>query len=151
MNRTSQTFEWTLEPLHDAQPDFMPSRLSEFSSLDALDPTVRATIGSGRGAYLAPEAKRSPPSGTDLQLSALVPPWLESLPREAWPGYLCEFFPRVANRLALCWRDPELTVRLIEEFLADRRGTRRGFPPQAKDELVALRKAAFKRSGLKVL
>ena len=47
--------------------------------------------------------------------------------------------PGVANRLALCWRDTTLTDRLLDGFLVDRRGKRKGFPPPVAAELLALR------------
>ena len=151
MSKASQTYEWDPEPAQDRASGFMPSRLSEFASLDALDPMVRAEAISAPRSFLAPEAKRTPPSGSDLTLSALVPGWLESLLPEAWPGCLCQYFPRIANRLALCWADPELTVRLLDEFFLDRRGTRRGFPAEALEELMTLRKIAARRVGMKIV
>jgi hypothetical protein len=54
---------------------------------------------------------------------------------------LPERYPRVANRLALCWSDKVLTRRLFEELLTDQRGGRRGFPPPVRDELLRLRLA----------
>jgi hypothetical protein len=153
MVKPSQIYEWEQEPAQERAPGFASSRLSEFAGLDALalDPMVRAGASSASRAFLAPEAKRTAPRGSDLTLSALVPAWLESLLPEAWPGYLCQYFPRIANRLALCWADPELTVRLLDEFFLDRRGTRRGFPAEALDELMALRQIASRRVGMKIV
>ena len=129
----------------------MPSRLSgfsEFSGLGAFDRNGRsAALPPRQSPLMAPEARRAPPSESDRSLSRLVPRWLESLPAESRPNDLCANFPRIANRLALCWADPALAVRLLDEFFADKRGTRLGFPPKARAELMQLRQLAAR--GLK--
>ena len=131
--------------------EFMLSRLSgssEFSSLGAFDPTVRtAALAARKSPLMAPEAKRSPPSDSDRALSRLVPGWLELLPPESRPHSLCAHFPRIANRLALCWSDPALAVRLLDDFVVDKRSARRGFPPKALNELTSLRQVASHRIG----
>jgi hypothetical protein len=88
---------------------------------------------------------RSASTEGDRTLSRLVPRWLEMLPPESRPDYLCVHFPRIANRLALCWLDPALTVQLLDDFLRDKRGARRGFPPHALAELKSLRQIASQR------
>jgi hypothetical protein len=141
MIKPSQLFGWEHEPVAERPSEFMPSRLSgfsEFSSFGALD----RKLPPRRSPLMAPEAKRAPPSESDKSLSRLVPHWLESLPAESRPNYLCAHFPRIANRLALCWADPALAVRLLDEFFADKRGTRLGFPPKARNELMHLRQLA---------
>ena len=146
MIKASQLFGWEHEPAQERPSEFMPSRLSGFSELSghgAFDPIARAgALPPRRSPLMAPEAERAPPRDSDKTLSRLVPLWLESLPREAMPRYLCAHFPRIANRLALCWSDSALAVRLLDEFFEDRRGTRRGFPPRALNELKSLRKVA---------
>jgi hypothetical protein len=151
MIKASQIFDWDQEPSKQRASGALPSRLSEFSGLDLLDPIARSGGHSAAGAQAAPEANRTPPKGNDLTLSALIPGWLESLVPDAWPSYLCTYFPRIANRLALCWADPELTVLLLDEFFMDRRGTRRGFPPEALEELRVLRQLASRRLGMKLV
>jgi hypothetical protein len=98
---------------------------------------------------MTPEASRAPPSERDNTLSRLVPRWLESLPPESTPDYLCVHFPRIANPLALCWADPPLALHLLDELFRDRRGGRRGFPAEALDELKGLRRVAVHRLGHK--
>jgi hypothetical protein len=44
-----------------------------------------------------------------------------------------------SNRIALCWDDPELTARLFNELLLDKRGKRRGFAPAVAEDLLRLR------------
>ena len=59
---------------------------------------------------------------------------------------LARRFPHVVNDLASLWREPASVVHRIDELLVDRRGGRRGFPADALAELLALRRAALKRS-----
>ena len=150
MIKSTQLFDWELEPADERPSEFMPSCLTSFgelSSFGALDPIARA-FGTmpRRDAILDDSARRAPPPDTDRQLSRLVPRWLESLPPEAFPRYLCEHFPRIANRLALCWSDPDLAVRLLDDFFLDKRGTRQGFPAEASAELTRLRYLAAHRA-----
>lgn len=85
------------------------------------------------------ERLRSPRTAHDECLSTAAQVWLGNLPARLQPMQLCERYPRVANRLALCWRDPGLTEQLFNEFLLDRRGGRKGFPPPVAIELLRLR------------
>ena len=61
------------------------------------------------------------------------------------PERLCARYPRVANRLALCWAELDLTERLFDDLLNDRRGGRRGFPAPVLVELRALREVHVAR------
>ena len=67
--------------------------------------------------------------------------WANSLPIQLRPKLLLASYPRVANRLALCWPDKRLTHHLLEDLLVDNRGGRKGFPPPVRAELVQLRGA----------
>ena len=149
MIKASQLFGWEQEPADERPSEFMPSRLSGFAELSGyapLDPFARASNPlPRRSPLMAPEAERAPPKETDKTLSRLVPLWLDELPLWAQPHYVCAKFPRVANRLALCWADAPLALRLLDEFFQDRRGTRKGFPPEATAELQVLRRVAAKR------
>ena len=88
---------------------------------------------------------RAPLNERDKSLSPLVRPWVASLPADARPHFLCTHYPRIANRIAICWPDVGLTVGLFDQFFVDRRGTRRGFPPKALCELTVLRRFALRR------
>lgn len=148
MIKPTQIFGWEHEPVAERPSESEPqklSALSKFSCLEALDPIVRAAASSSQKTLMAPEAMRSPLSERDRTLSALVPRWVESMSTELQPRYLSEHFPRIANRLALCWADPALTVQLLDAFLVDKRGTRRGFPQKALSELKGLRQLALRR------
>lgn len=156
MLKRSQIFDFEHEPALERRSEFEPSRHSRFSeassygALDALqDPATRRAM---KEATLAPEARRSPPGPLDRMLSKLAIPWVEMLPPEAIPRYLCEHFPRIVNRLALCWADRELALKLLDDLLKDKRGGRRGFPPEALTELKSLREVASRgaKIGLKL-
>jgi hypothetical protein len=65
--------------------------------------------------------------------------WADGLPPELRPVELMRRYPRVANRLALCWADRILRHNALEDLLIDRRGGRQGFPARVREELVRLR------------
>jgi hypothetical protein len=65
--------------------------------------------------------------------------WAASLPAEVQPLALLQAFPRVANALARLWQDDIGLELYLDELLVDRRGGRRGFPPEIHNELLTLR------------
>lgn len=65
--------------------------------------------------------------------------WLASLPPNVRPLALATKFPRVANRIAHEWQEPNSCRRDFDDLVYDKRGTRRGFPPDVYVELLALR------------
>jgi hypothetical protein len=145
MIKSSQIFGYEQEPADERPSAFMGGGFSEFGALSgysAFDAVSNKPLPPRRSPLMAPEANRAPPSEGDKAPSRLVPRWLDTLPEGTRPVFLCEHFPRIANRLALCWADAPLTIRLLDEFFQDKRGTRRGFPPQATAELKALRRLA---------
>jgi hypothetical protein len=83
---------------------------------------------------------RGPQRPMDAVLSSMARDWLETLPGPMRPAELCAAYPRVANRLALCWNDPALTERLLDDLLIGRRGKRKGFPRPVAEELLRLRR-----------
>ena len=105
-----------------------------------------------RAPELASEAawlrKRSAPNPRDASLSNVALAWLDRLPAELRPIALCERFPRIANRLAICWGDAALSAMVLNEFLTDRRGNRQGYPPEVQRELQALRSGSALTPGL---
>jgi hypothetical protein len=82
---------------------------------------------------------RTPERDMDRVLSSTALAWLAALPDAVRPADLATLHPRVVNRIALCWNDPELTGRLFDELLLDKRGKRRGFGPAVADDLLRLR------------
>jgi hypothetical protein len=65
--------------------------------------------------------------------------WLDALPRRVRPHSLCESYPRVANLIAATWEDTEGLRAYLDELLIDRRGGRRGFPPDVSNDVRTLR------------
>jgi hypothetical protein len=82
---------------------------------------------------------RSPANPRDSRLSDLAFTWMKKLPEPLQPLALCRQYPRIANRLALCWDDPVLTTRVFAQLMDSQRPNRRGFPPEVQRELQALR------------
>ena len=71
-------------------------------------------------------------------LSSTATTWLQSLPPALRPHELCRTYPRLANRLALCWNELPLIEAVFNELLVDRRGGRIGFPVPVAAELLRL-------------
>jgi hypothetical protein len=65
--------------------------------------------------------------------------WYAGLPLTVQPKALRERFPRIANGLAAAWRDRATTLDCFDDLLSDRRGGRRGFPPDVLEELQRLK------------
>ena len=87
------------------------------------------------------EQRRRKPVATDRALQGRTIEWLLKLPAELRPRELCDRYPRAANAIATAWWAGE-RVAVLDELLSDRRGgNRRGFPPEVKSELQALRYA----------
>jgi hypothetical protein len=84
-------------------------------------------------------ARRAPLRPQDLTLTEIARRWLETLPADERPSMLAAQYPRIANRLALCWNDPVLVGKVLDDLLVDRRGGRRGFPGVVRQELMRLR------------
>jgi hypothetical protein len=89
--------------------------------------------------------ERDPQRDQDQVLNNQVLAWLACLPPQARPSALCSQYPRVANRIALCWTDPRLCEQLFDSLLVSRRGLRRGFPPPVATEILRLRSLHAKR------
>ena len=122
-------------------------------STDAKRPTnYNLHSASGRGAdpiavklpspqapASADAAKRRQDAATVNRLVSSTIDWLASLPPNVRPLALATKFPRVANRVAKEWCEPSACRRDFDDLVYDKRGTRRGFPPDVYVELLALR------------
>lgn len=65
--------------------------------------------------------------------------WAESLPELDRPTTVMRMYPRIANRIAAAWRDPNVAHAVLDDLLIDRRVSRRGFPPFVLAELLRIR------------
>ena len=90
---------------------------------------------------------RTQPRPCDQSLSPLAAIWCNSLHPQHRPTQLCALFPRLANRLALCWDDPALASRVLDGLVVDKRRHRAGFPPEVSQELIRLRLLRPSRAG----
>lgn len=135
MIKKSQLFGWEHEPVSER-----PSAVASTSlSRPVTTTTARPSVTAG-------EFQRDPPNVRDQTLSPLAVSWLNALPDEAKPNALCKRFPRVANRLALCWADPSLAGHVFDHLVAGKRGGRKGFPSDVAQELTRLAALMGKRS-----
>jgi len=66
--------------------------------------------------------------------------WVAGLPSDVQPTALLGHFARIANLLAASWGDRKTFDACMESLLTDRRGKRKGFPPEVLTELMALQR-----------
>jgi hypothetical protein len=86
------------------------------------------------------EALRKPVDPEDGVLHARTMRWMDRLPAELKPVATTLAYTRVVNRIADLWSHCEYTRLHFQSLLIDRRKGRRGFPPEVRQELVALQK-----------
>lgn len=104
--------------------------------LEVLQPTkgdINSALDEARWATV-----RRPDRACDHALNGTSRLWLRKLPARRRPLRLCMEHPRVANRIAWCWHDVELSSQLLDDLLQDRRGGRRGFCAAINRELKRL-------------
>lgn len=104
-----------------------------------LTEAVSANRPSPQAPTSADAAKRRQDSTTVNRLLSSTIDWLASLPPNVRPLVLATKFPRVANRIAKEWREPSACRVDFDDLVYDKRGTRKGFPPDVYVELLALR------------
>ena len=66
--------------------------------------------------------------------------WVAGLPPDVQPTALVGHFARIANLIAASWGDRKTFDAYMESLLTDKRGNRKGFPPEALTELMALQR-----------
>jgi len=104
-------------------------------------PAPKAAARSRRAAPRVGRAARAPQSEQSEQsdaLSSAAAAWMKGLPPRLRPLELCRTYPRVANRIALCWDELPLVEAVFSELLVDQRGGRIGFPVPVAAELLRL-------------
>ena len=136
MSKKPHLWQWEHEPTTQRLSKAGHSRVPSAASPGPLEAMSR---------QLAIESRRDRPLARDLKLSELALSWKDSLPIEIRPESLCVLYPRVANRIALCWKDPSLTSDILADLLGDTRGGRKGFPTVVRRELNALRQNVVQR------
>jgi hypothetical protein len=107
-----------------------------YAVADPIDRTNRdESVGSQVSIDFTRQRKGSPVA----YLLPTTQKWLEALPRRVQPHFLCDYYPRIANSLAAMWEDTEGLRAYFDELFIDRRGGRRGFPPEVLNDLRVLR------------
>jgi len=118
--------------------DGVPVRDTGKEARDSNRDTGRAQHRAAE-APLADEAmarrRRQVPAGEPLPITFR---WIAKLPRSVQPLALLRQFPRIANMMAGMWADPPSYRTYLHDLLTDRRGKRKGFPPDIVQELLAL-------------
>ncbi len=146
-----------MAPPEAIEGDWNPVRVMAFDFFRRSNESRAAREARERAAQRAaasrdPErdlsAKRAPLRPQDLALSEIARRWLESLPPDERPQALAAQYPRIANRIALCWGDAMLVGKVLDDLLVDRRGGRRGFPPAVRQELLRLRASDARQRAL---
>jgi len=69
--------------------------------------------------------------------------WADGLPLEVRPQTLMAKFPRLANMAAASWSNAPAFREYLDVLLIDRRGRRKGFPPEILAEFEQLRTYFF--------
>ena len=64
--------------------------------------------------------------------------WADELPPRVKPVALLRQFPRIANLIAAAWDELAQFEMYMDSLLTDKRGRRKGFPPDVIAELSAL-------------
>ncbi len=119
--------------------------MSLFRWFDRSSPSAPAARGREAAHPAATPAQldwarvRQPLRPQDLVLSEMARRWQASLADRYRSDHLCAMYPRVANRLALCWDDSSLSSKVLDELVVDKRRGRAGFPPEVSQELIQLR------------
>jgi hypothetical protein len=85
----------------------------------------------------AERSKRSRGAPSNVPLPRTLA-WAAGLPSEIRPHELIRSFARIANLLAADWDDRDATSDYFDHLMTDKRGTRKGFPPEIAAELRAL-------------
>jgi hypothetical protein len=122
----------------ETRSDFIPFRYEPVPRADRILERRDAQKISGPKPPDGSPQSRSPENPRDKTLSKVAEEWSQRLPPQLQTHALCEQYPRVANRIALCWSDPVLARVLLAQLLTDHRGGRKGFPAPVHAELAAL-------------
>lgn len=131
---------------HKTSSDFTPFLYEPLRRADRIATRSEAPQNAALKPAEAMRLLRSSRNPRDRALTPLAEAWRDRLSQRLPTRTLCEHYPRIANRLALCWSDRMLTRQLLDQLLHDRRGGRKGFPAPVRAELVAL--SAAVGSGL---
>jgi hypothetical protein len=139
MVKPPSAYRWEHEPEQER-----PLQPPTSKPLDGVGFQSRANTTQA-SASAAWKLKRDPASDRDRTLSALALTWIAGLPEALRPSHLNAQYPRITNRLAICWPDPDLAKLVLDDLIHDKRGGRKGFPEAVRAELIQLHRAVVAR------
>jgi hypothetical protein len=87
-------------------------------------------------------SRRREPKPSDRALTGAAIDWMMTLPPALRPQSTASRYPRVVNSIAVAWAVPADRAAVVQHYLVDSRGDRRGFPADVQRELEALRSHA---------
>ena len=108
--------------------DRRPERVNDDDGSGRDLPTDAMSEWTGR--------RKAQPANTILPLTRR---WMGTIPPEYRPQTLPIRFGRIANLLAANWDNPKDCSAYISSLLHDRRGGRKGFPPEVLQDIRDLR------------
>lgn len=134
--KRSDTFAWQSESAAQRRSAATPGD----TSLRQPEGQDLSTQGYRRATSTSADwhAARAPVSPQENTLSSLAQTWRDSFPPATRPTQLCMRYPRIANRMALCWPDKTLTLQLFQSLQRNQRVGRQGFPAPVSSELERL-------------
>jgi hypothetical protein len=126
---TNRKFAPALRSVNDIRSEVYAIETMKQSLVQRLSPQLRIE----RDEYK--HLRKADPAHTPLRRTL---EWVESLPPRVRPMALMRRFARVANLIAATWGHLEHFETYMESLLNDKRGNRKGFPPDVLAELVTL-------------
>ncbi|MGH8851710.1 MAG: hypothetical protein ACREYD_12005 [Casimicrobiaceae bacterium] len=123
------------QPVRASETDVLAPHDSPTTQQRRAPRAPQASAGADSDAAVL-RLRRQAPMGEPLPLTFK---WMARLPRSVQPLALFRQFPRIANMMAGMWQDPGSLRPYLHDLLTDRRGHRKGFPPDVVQELLALR------------
>src|SRR5215471_20121725 len=122
-------FAPSLPNANDVRSDVYALETMRPSLVRRLSPQIRAGLDEYQ------HLRKTTPVDTPLPRTVR---WVESLPPRVRPIALMRQFARIANLIAATWGNLEHFEPYMESLLTDKRGNRKGFPPEVLTELSAL-------------
>ena len=99
----------------------------------------RSSVYSTDGLWEPPKSEAEPGDPALMPASA----WAARLPLDVRPENLIRWFGPIAGLLARHWDEPAAARLCFTELLSDRRKNRKAYPPEVRQELLALRQYYF--------
>ena len=82
--------------------------------------------------------RRAPSRQENTELQGYAFKWMARLPGRVRPLQVGRQYPRIANRLAMIWADPQIAEIYFKDLIAPKREGRQGFPEEIISEINRL-------------